>query len=177
MTDQSTPARPACCAINVMTWHLSHRADPRALPLANRHYSRQTPESDQFVKPGRCLVLWQPKALWVTSWPYKEHTKHEWAGAWECPLFRNEGAGLSSRLITEAVRATRWRYGDPPKEGFVTFVDSSEVKDGEPGYCYRCAGWGRDGKTKGGLHAWVLPPDEVPDAEPPVGASENLFPA
>jgi hypothetical protein len=157
-----------------MTWQISNRCDPRGKRIADRHYSRQTPESEQFVKPGRCLVLWQQDALWVTSWPYSEHVKHAWAGAWECSLFRNEGAGLSSDLITEAVAATRWKYGIPPDEGFVTFVDSSEVRDGEPGYCFRCAGWERDGYTEGGLHVWHLPPCEMPDPKAPVGATQNL---
>ena len=157
-----------------MTWQISHRCDPRGKRIADRHYSRQTPESPQFVKPGRSLVLWQPDALWVSSWPYPEHVKHEWAGAWECSLFRNEGAGLSSTLITEAVAATRWKW-DVPELGMITFVDSSEVKNGEPGYCYRCAGWHRVGKTKGGLHAWRLPPSEMPSAQPPIGASQKLF--
>lgn len=158
----------------MMTWHLSHRADPRGKRLADRHYSRQTPESDQFVKPGRCLVLWQPNALWVTSWPYAEHTKHEWAGAWECSLFRNEGDQLSSTLITEAVAATRWRYGKPPDGGIITFVDAGEVESGEPGYCYRCAGWSRAGKTKGGLYAWQLLPSQMPHPEAPKGGTRNL---
>jgi len=157
-----------------MTWHLSHRCDPRGKRIADRHYSRQTPESPQFVKPGRSLVLWQPDALWVTSWPYAEHVKHEWAGAWECSLFRNEGAGLSSDLITEAVAATRWKYDKVPELGMITFVDASEVQDGEPGYCYRCAGWSRIGKTKGGLYAWQLRPCEMPKPQPPIGATQKL---
>ena len=157
-----------------MAWELSHRCDPRGKLLADRHYSRQTPESPQFVKPGRCLVLWQPDALWVTSWPFAEHTKHAWAGAWECSLFRNEGAGLSSTLIQRAVAATRWRYDKPPEQGMITFVDADEVKDGEPGYCYRCAGWQRDGKTEGGLYAWQLPPSGMPAPEAPQGATQKL---
>ena len=40
-----------------MRWTLSYRADPRAKVLADRHYNRQNPDSDQFVPPGKCLVL------------------------------------------------------------------------------------------------------------------------
>lgn len=77
-----------------MPWTLSHRADWRALPLADRHYNRQKIGSPQFVPPGRCCVLLTPaaNALWVTSWPFAEFTKHEWAGAWVCSCFRNESA-------------------------------------------------------------------------------------
>ena len=64
-----------------MRWHLSHRADPRAVALADRHYSRQKPGTPQFVKPGRCLVLLTepPQALWVTSWPFASaQPAHAW---------------------------------------------------------------------------------------------------
>ena len=65
-----------------MKWHLSHRADKRALPLANRHYNRQSPNSPQFVPPGRCLVLLTQDtgALFVSSWPLAAYVKHAWAG-------------------------------------------------------------------------------------------------
>ena len=68
----------------MMRWALSHRFDARALPLADRHYNRQKVGSPQFVPPGRCLVLLteDARALWVTSWPFAEFTKHAWAGAW-----------------------------------------------------------------------------------------------
>jgi hypothetical protein len=36
---------------------LSHRADHRALPLADRHYNRQKPGTPQFVPPGRCMGM------------------------------------------------------------------------------------------------------------------------
>lgn len=157
-----------------MSWQLSHRADKRALPLADRHYSRQTPGSPQFVKPGRSLVLWQPDALWVTSWPFAEHVKHDWAGAWECSLFRNEGAGLSSELITEAVAATRWKYGDPPDEGMITFIDTDEVQSDNPGYCYKCAGFGHVGHTKGGLVAVQMRPSAMPSPCAPKNAQLRL---
>jgi hypothetical protein len=91
-----------------MRWRRSHRFDPRALPLADRHYNRQTIGSPQFVPPGRCFVLLTDAedALWVTSWPYAAFTRHAWAGAWMNSMFRNESANLSSELIREAVAAT-----------------------------------------------------------------------
>ncbi len=39
-----------------MIWHISHRADPFARDIADRHYNRQKIGSPQFVPPGRCLV-------------------------------------------------------------------------------------------------------------------------
>ncbi len=61
-----------------MHWCLSHRADPRAVALADRHCSRRKVGSPQFVPPGRCLVLLTPAAdaLWVTSWQRPEFIKH-----------------------------------------------------------------------------------------------------
>jgi len=165
-------------ATKVMIWTLSHRCDPRAKPVADRHYNRQTPESPQFMPPGRCLVLYSEtengEAVWGTSWPFAEYVKHEWAGAWVNSLFRNENAGLSSQLIRQAVAATKWRWPQPPGEGMITFVDSTEVGDGKPGYCYECAGFSHVAYTKGGLHAWELAPSNMPDASPPKGSTQNL---
>lgn len=164
----------------MMRWHISHRADPRACQLANRHYNRQSPNSPQFVPPGRCLVLLTEKAdaLWITSFPFAEYVRHEWAGAWVCSCFRNESIQLSSELIVEAVAATRW-YGMhidswncsmPPDLGFITFVDTSKVKSTNPGCCYKKAGWHHVGQTKGGLVALQLLPDEMPEPIAPIGA-------
>lgn len=109
-----------------MPWQLSWRADPHAAALADRHYTRQSPGSAQFVPPGRCLVLTTPTALWVTSWPFEQYVRHAWPGAWMCSAFRNEGDELSSTLITAAVAATRWRWPDVPALGMVTFVDTTK---------------------------------------------------
>ena len=78
-----------------MIWHLSHRSDPRARKLADRHYSRQSPGAVGFVPPGRCFVLYcDAPAYWVTSWPFAEYVKHDWAGAWICSAFRREGGQI-----------------------------------------------------------------------------------
>jgi hypothetical protein len=160
-----------------MNWHLSHRADPRAVVLADRHYNRQKVGAPQFVPPGRCLVLLNEdaSALWVTSWPFAEYVKHAWAGAWVCSLFRNESAVLSSLLVREAVAATRWYYGDAPALGFVTFVDPDKTRrKRDPGRCYRKAGWKVCGATVGGLVALQLLPAEMPAPMAPYGAQMEM---
>lgn len=152
-----------------MRWRLSNRFDPRALPLADRHYNRQKPGSPQFVPPGRCIVFLteQADALWVSSWPFAEYVKHAWAGAWVCSCFRNESPHLSSELIGEAVSATRAVWPDPPPLGMVTFVDPAKVRHKrDPGRCYRKAGWKRVGSTKGGLVTLQILPHEMPEAKP-----------
>lgn len=147
-----------------MTWVTANRADAECVALADRHYNRQKVGSPQFVPPGRCLVFKTPdaKAVWVTSWPFAQYVKHQWAGAWMNSIFRNEGAGLSSQLILEAVVATKL-FWDPPALGLVTFVDSRKTRQkGHPGFCYRKAGFEHVGFTKGGLYALQLTPERMP---------------
>lgn len=138
-----------------MIWRRTWRADPRCRALADRHYTRQSIGAAQFVPPGRCLVLHaygdKGDALWVTSWPFPEYVKHAWAGAWVCTLFRNEGAGLSSDLVHQAVAATHWDFGPPPELGFITFIQPEKIASENPGYCFKKAGWRSDGMTIGGL--------------------------
>jgi len=153
-----------------MVWTLSHRADPEAVAIADRHYNRQKVGSPQFVPPGRCIVLKAicGRALWVTSWPFAQYVKHAWAGAWVNSLFRNEGAGLSSDLIRQALAVTRHVYGEPPELGLVTFVDAGKTrKKRDPGRCYRRAGAKHVGFTKGGLWAFQFLPEDIPPARLP----------
>lgn len=161
-----------------MRWAQSWRADPRAAAIADRHYNRQKVGAAQFVPPGRCLVLRTPdeRALWITSWPFAEYVKHEWAGAWMCSAFRNEGAGLSSELIREAIAATVWRWGEPPPLGMVTFVDPRKTRHKrDPGRCFRKAGFVEVGRTKDqDLVALRLFVEHFPPAEPPHGAQLGL---
>ena len=163
-----------------MIWQESNRADPKARGIADRHYNRQKPGTPQFVPPGRCCVFYAEtdtgKAFWVTSWPFAEYVKHAWPGAWICSAFRNEQAGIASDLIRQAVSATRAVFGDPPTLGMITFIDTKMVKPimvhGTPtwGRTYELAGFRPVGKTKGGLLAFQLLPEDMP---PPERAKEN----
>lgn len=162
-----------------MMWQLSYRAAPAARRIADRHYNRQSPGSAQFVPPGRCLVLLATEgtALWVTSWPFPEYVKHRWPGAWVNSLFRREdGPWLASDMIREAVAASRWYWPSTPDQGLVTFVDPAKVDSRNPGYCYLQAGFERDGVTVGGLLAFRLRPDRMPDPAEPAGAQGALLP-
>lgn len=151
-----------------MRWALSHRADPIARLIADRHYNRQKIGTPQFVPPGRCLVLrtLAGDAFWVTSWPFAEYTKHAWAGAWVCSAFRNESPHLSSDLIREAVAVTRWKWSEVPERGMVTFVNTAKVRHKrDPGRCYLKAGFKKCGLTKGGLIALQLLEEDMPSGE------------
>lgn len=171
------PLSARACGVN---WRLSHRADPEACQMADRHYSRQKIGSPQFVPPGRCIVLKAERALWVTSWPFPEYVRHAWAGAWVNSLFRNESDDRSSDLIRSAIAATRHEWS-PPAERLITFVDPDHIAPtivrGRQiwGYCYLKAGFKHVGFTKGGLWAWQMLPEDMPAAEPAIGMSARLF--
>lgn len=155
-----------------MNWHVSSRADTRALPLADRHYNRQKVGSPQFVPPGRCLVLLTANAdaLWVTSYPFAKYVLHQWAGAWVCSMFRNESSILSSLLIREAVAATLSHFGAAPELGMITFIDTKHVRRKRDwGRCYLKAGFEHVGYTKGGLVALQLLPKNMPEPAMPIG--------
>lgn len=160
-------------------WQLSHRADPKAVPIADRHYNRQKVGAPQFAPPGRCLVLATPNydALWITSFPFAQYVKHAWAGAYVCTMFRNESNLLSSDLIREAVALTRWYwtitpswYKTPePELGMITFVDASQTRHKrDPGRCFRRAGFEHVGFTKSGLYTLQLRLVDMP-----VGTAAN----
>lgn len=157
---------------------MSHRFDPEVLPMADRHYNRQKVGTPQFVPPGRCVVFKTAgvKALWVSSWPFAEYTKHAWPGAWINSLFRNEGAGLSSELIREAVAATLAEWPTAPALGMVTFVDAKKTRHKrDPGRCHIRAGFKRVGFTKGGLVALQLLPADMPPPCPALGTQPQLL--
>lgn len=165
-----------------MRWHVSNRASKRALPLADRHYSRQQPGTPQFVKPARCVVLLTEgaDALWVSAWQKPEYVKHDWPGAWECATFRNESLRLlSSELIREAVAATLAVWGEPPDLGMITTVDPRKVR-GKPrrdyGMCFQLAGFVLlERKTAGGLFVLQLTPDRMPAASEPLSYQRRMF--
>jgi hypothetical protein len=159
-----------------MNWRLSHRADKQALPIADRHYNRQKIGSPQFVPPGRCIVLLADSALWVTSWPFAQYVKHAWAGAWVNSMFRRESGPVASELIREAVACTRWMWPRVPELGLITFIDRSKVRHKRDfGRCYLRAGFRAAGITKGGLLAMQLLPEDMPEAQQPIGATDWIF--
>jgi hypothetical protein len=157
-------------------WCLSNRADPVAKKLADRHYNRQKIGSPQFVPPGACLVLLTDcgKAFWVTSAPIAAYVKHAWAGAWVCSAFRSEGAGnKASELIRQAVAHSRWHFERVPALGIVTFIDRSQVRPimvrgvKTWGWTFMKAGFSPVGETKGGLLAFQMLPQDMPEAAAP----------
>lgn len=158
-----------------MNWTMTHRSHTPTRLIADRHYSRQKVGTAQFVPPGRCLVLLSvlSDAYWVTSWPYAEYVKHDWPGAWICSAFRNEGRWVASEMIRQALAVTRWRFGEPPEIGLVTFIDRDKVQPTRVrgkdvwGWTFLKAGFEVFGETKGGLLVLGIRPNEMPESESP----------
>jgi hypothetical protein len=159
-----------------LIWIQSHRADPFARDIADRHYSRQRIGYRNFVQPGSCVVFktmtLAGRAYWVTSWPYARYVKHAWGGAWLCSAFRNENAGIASEMIRDAIAATRAHYVTVPELGMVTFIDRAKVKPtpvhGRPvwGWSFMKAGFTPVGETKSGLLVLQMLPERMPFPEP-----------
>lgn len=127
-------------------WQVRNRFDVAACALADRHYSRRPSKrfSGQLGGVGRTLTLVSPceRALWVTRYMQRPM---DGLDAWRNTYFHNEGAGLSSELITAAMELTRRLWGQAPADGWVTWIDTRKVKPTtNPGYCFKQAGWWLD---------------------------------
>lgn len=145
-----------------MLWLISDRGDQDVRRLIDGesfgggkpHYSRQSPGHPKFTRNGQNIVFVTPclRAAWISfrPTPGKAERKDK-LEAWECALFRNEGAGLSSDLIREATLLTYALWGHPPADGLITFVKPAAIRSTNPGFCYLMAGWRRDGVSRKGL--------------------------
>lgn len=140
-------------------WKQTNHFDPAVARMADRHYSRQTQGSRQFRPPGQSVVLYVPGPRWPfeceAAWvwwrphPEKAHRYDGYDGWWNCSLFRNESAYLSSTLIRAAIPFVIAAWGWPP-HGFDTYVDRRKIRSTNPGYCYLVGGWHKNGFSKDG---------------------------
>lgn len=135
-----------------VVWMITRDGDPDGRKLADNHYSRKTKGAKFFCGPGEKLVLITPdkKALFV--W---RRNKVRWDGqkGVECAMFRNEGAGLSSALIKEAVKLARKRWLG---ERLFTYVRPDRIKSTDPGFCFKKAGWRVVGTNRGRRKLLIL---------------------
>lgn len=156
-----------------MNWFVTTATDAYARVLADRHYPRENVGAKFFTPPGRKLVLrtLDGSAFWVSL--FQQYSDHAWAGAWQCSAFRNETSLRSSDLIIEALAATVARWGWPPPEGLITFVDPKATEGRRskrhlPGHCFRVAGFEEQPeRTTRGYLCLRLAPERFPA---PVGA-------
>src|SRR5579871_4176495 len=100
------------------SWEMVTKGHPALVALADRHYTRQTPGSRQFCRPGVnfTLLLSDQSAGWVAWRPIPQVGRMDGLEAWECTFFRNEGAHRSSDLVREATDITHRAWGWPPKD-------------------------------------------------------------
>jgi hypothetical protein len=87
--------------------------------------------------------------------------------------------------IREALQATRWFWPEIPSVtcpycnvpvAMVTFIDEDKTRHKrDPGRCYIRAGFTRCLQTtKGGLVVVHIGPEELPEADAPIGAEHEL---
>jgi len=139
--------------MNAQYWQRIDHADPRALDMADRHYSRQAPGTPEFVANGHKIVLMHfapdgtPAALWASHRPAPGIAERpDGRDCWSCTMFRIEQQTvLASDLINEAVAITAGLWRPLPTDGFYTTINPAFVKSqGRKrgwGWCYQCAGW------------------------------------
>jgi hypothetical protein len=129
-------------------WRKVTKFEPVAARLADRHYSRRTVGSPQFMPPGQTLVLLADGAVfgWWRPDPASGITAINGRDGWTCTIFRNEGPQRSSELILAAEVELLSRYDCGP-DGLLTYVWDRKVKSPNPGYCFKCAGWRATGRS------------------------------
>lgn len=135
-------------------WHRVTKFDKRACALADRHYSRRKIGSPQFMPPGQTIVLLSADELAVWGWwrpdPASGLKAMNGLDGWTCTIFRNESRTLSSLLVLAAeAMLLASGYGIGP-DGMLTYVWDRKVASENPGYCFKCAGWQRKGRSADG---------------------------
>lgn len=135
-------------------WRIVKKFDPNACALADRHYSRRTIGSPQFMPPGQTLVLLTPERDAVFGWwrpaPHCGIQAMNGLDGWTCTIFRNEGARRSSELILDAEERLITSGYDIGPDGLITYIWDRRIKSSNPGYCFKCAGWKTSGRSADG---------------------------
>ena len=118
--------------------------------LADRHYSRRTPGTRQFLYSGRKLVLRNDAGTVLFGWVYPEpDMRMDGQSGVNCAIFRNESARKASEIILEAEDWAQRKWG---RQRLYTYVDPRKVKGNPPGNCFLRAGWRFMRLSKSGQH-------------------------
>lgn len=129
-------------------WYLTKDADTRALALYERHYSCRHYQDGRvrrfFCGPGEKIVLITRSADALFVWRKQSFTLDGQKGV-NSAVFRNEGKVSSSRLILEAMTIAWHRW---PGQRLYTYINPRQIQSGNPGYCFKQAGWTIAGRTK-----------------------------
>jgi hypothetical protein len=123
--------------------------DIEACQLADKHYSRQKPGTNQFMPPGRTMILRSSTGDVVFGWLWQEKRDDGQAG-YNCSIFRNESKQLSSEIVLEAEKKVVAEWGC--NRGF-TYINPEKIRNKRnPGYCFKVAGWQFVKQSGSGLH-------------------------
>lgn len=124
--------------------------------LADKHYSRRTPGTRQFLYSGRKLVLRNAAGTILFGWlyPRPEMRLDEQIGI-NCAIFRNESERKASDIILEAEAWAERKWGC---QRFYTYVDPRKVKGNPPGNCFLRAGWRFIQLSQSGQHLLAKEP-------------------
>ncbi|MTJ81751.1 MAG: hypothetical protein F8N37_12135 [Telmatospirillum sp.] len=129
------------------TWIEVRDGNDSCRAIFDRHYSRHHYKDGRrpkiFVGPGEKMVLITPCARAMFVW--RKFISADGQDGVNCAVFRNEGAGLASDLITAADKLADLRW---PGERHYTYVNPRKVRSTNPGFCFIAAGWRRCGLTK-----------------------------
>jgi hypothetical protein len=128
-----------------VVWNRVGKCHVEAVLLADRHYSRRKPGSNQFMPPGQTIVLHMPGAVfgWWRPHPRSGIRAMNGLDGWTCTIFRNETRILSSTLILAAETFIE----DCGPDGLITYVWDSKVRSVNPGACFKAAGYRRTGTS------------------------------
>ena len=112
--------------------------DVESVFLADSHYSRQKVGSNQFMPPGKTIVLRDNDGTIVFGWLWQQKRDDGQTG-YNCSIFHNESVRRASDVILEAEEFAQKEWG--PNRMF-TYVDPTKTKRSRtPGRCFLKAGW------------------------------------
>lgn len=136
-------------------WNQVTKFDKAAVSIADRHYSRRKPGSRQFMPPGETIVLLSADNCAVWGW-WRPHPKSgikamNGLDGWTCTIFRTESKlWLPSDMVIAAERLLLESGRTLGPDGLITYVWDKKVNSNNPGYCFKCAGWERTGRSADG---------------------------
>jgi hypothetical protein len=137
-----------------MIWSRVPKFHREACLLADRHYSRRKPGTNQFMPPGETIVLHISGAVFGWWRPKPGIRAMNGLDGWTCTIFRNETRILSSLLILAAEQFIK----ECGPDGLITYVHDGKVRSVNPGACFKAAGYRRMGRSRDGRKTLLQKP-------------------
>lgn len=149
-------------------WRIVTKFNRDCCLLADRHYSRRTVGSNQFLPPGQTIALLADSAVfgWWRPDPSSGIVAMNGLDGWTCTIFRNESAVRSSDLILDAELAISERGYVCGPDGLLTYVWDRKVRSTNPGYCFKCAGYVKRGRSADNKKTLLGKPFELAGCAP-----------